>query len=73
MVSWRFKEKNYSPSSSYRRTGMEKDDTIVDKIDPQDPKLFYTFERRFNDRNRYDNFSVQQGLMRQREYYNVRS
>ena len=24
-----------------RRTGMEKDDTIVDKIDPLDPKLFY--------------------------------
>ena len=60
------------PVIAYRRTGMEKDDTIaVDKIDPQDPKLFYTFERRFNDRNRYDNFSVQQGLMPQREYYNV--
>ena len=60
------------PVIAYRRTGMEKDDTIaVDKIDPQDPKLFYTFERKYNDRNRYDNFSVQQGLMPQREYYNV--
>tara|TARA_Y100000592_G_C5474169_1_gene321259 strand:- start:1705 stop:3435 length:1731 start_codon:yes stop_codon:yes gene_type:complete len=60
------------PVIAFRRTGMEKDDTIaVDKIDPQDPKLFYTFERKFTDRNRYDNFSVQQGLMPQREYYNV--
>ena len=60
------------PVIAYRRTGMEKDDTIaVCKIDPQDPKLFYTFERKYNDRNRYDNFSVQQGLMPQREYYNV--
>ena len=31
------------PVIAFRRTGMEKDDTIaVDKIDPQDPKLFYT-------------------------------
>ena len=60
------------PVVAYRRTGMEKDDTMaVDKIDPQDPKLFYTFERKYNDRNRYDNFSIQQGLMPQREYYNV--
>ncbi len=60
------------PVIAFRRTGMEKDDTIaVDKIDPQDPKLFYTFERKYNDRNRYDNFAIQQGLMPQREYYNV--
>ncbi len=60
------------PVIAFRRTGMEKDDTMaIDKIDPQDPKLFYTFERKYNDRNRYDNFSVQQGLMPQREYYNV--
>ncbi len=60
------------PVIAFRRTGMEKDDTIaVDKIDPQDPKLFYTFERKYTDTNRYDNFSVQQGLMPQREYYNV--
>ena len=27
---------------------MEKDDTIpADKIDPLDPKLFYTFERKY--------------------------
>ena len=60
------------PVIAFRRTGMEKDDTIaVDKIDPQDPKLFYTFERKYTDNNRYDNFSVQQGVIPQREYYNV--
>ena len=32
------------PVIAFRRTGMEKDDTIpVDKIDPLDSKLFYTF------------------------------
>ena len=60
------------PVIAFRRTGMEKDDTIpVDKIDPLDPKLFYTFERKDTDNNRYDNFSVQQGVIPQREYYNV--
>ena len=60
------------PAIAFRRTGMEKDDTMsVDKLDPEDPKLHYSFERKFNSRNRYDNFSVQQGLLPQREYYNV--
>jgi len=60
------------PVIAFRRTGMEKDDTMaVDKMDPEDPKLHYSFERKFNSRNRYDNFSVQQGLIPQREYYNI--
>ena len=60
------------PAIAFRRTGMEKDDTMaVDKIDPESPQLFYSFERKFNSRNRYDNFSVQQGLLPQREYYNI--
>ncbi len=60
------------PAIAFRRTGMEKDDTIaVDKMDPEEPKLHYAFERKYTSRNRYDNFTVQQGLLPQREYYNV--
>ena len=60
------------PAIAYRRTAMEKDDTIaVDKMDPEEPKLHYAFERKYTSRNRYDNFTVQQGLLPQREYYNV--
>ena len=60
------------PVVAFRRTGMEKDDTIsVDKMDPEEPKLHYSFERKYNANNRYDNFSVQQGLIPQKEYYNV--
>ena len=60
------------PVIAFRRTGMEKDDTIpVDKMDPEEPKLHYSFERKYNANNRYDNFTVQQGLLPQREYYNV--
>jgi len=60
------------PAIAFRRTGMEKDDTIaVDKIDPENPKLHYTFEKKYTQENRYDRFSVQQGIIPQREYYNV--
>jgi hypothetical protein len=60
------------PVIAFRRTGMEKDDTMaVDKMDPEVPKLHYSFERKYNANNRYDNFTVQQGLLPQREYYNV--
>ena len=60
------------PVIAFRRTGMEKDETIpVDKMDPEDPKLHYTFEKKYSQKNRYDNFSIQQGLFPQKEYYNV--
>jgi hypothetical protein len=60
------------PAIAFRRTGMEKDTTIaVDKMDPEDPKLHYTFEKKYTQKNRYDNFSVQQGIIPQKEFYNV--
>ena len=43
----------------------------IDKLDANDPKLHYTFEKKYSAKNRYDNFSVQQGIIPQREYYNV--
>ena len=60
------------PVVAFRRTGMEKDDTIaIDKMDPEEPKLHYAFERKYTAKNRYDNFAKQIGLLPQREYYNV--
>ena len=36
------------PVIAFRRTGMEKDDTMsVDKMDPEEPKLHYSFERKY--------------------------
>ena len=61
-----------TPVIAYRRTSIEKDDMVPqDKLDANDPHLFYTFEKKFSDVNRYDNFSTQIGLLPQREYYNV--
>ena len=60
------------PAIVFRRTGFARDDAIaIDKLDANDPKLHYTFEKKYSDKNRYDNFSVQQGIVPQREYYNV--
>ena len=60
------------PVIAFRRTGMQKDETIpLDTMDPEEPKLHWQFERKYTDANRYDNFSIQQGLIPQREFYNV--
>jgi len=60
------------PAIAFRRTGMSKDETIpLDTMDPEEPKLHWQFERKYTNANRYDNFSVQHGLIPQREFYNV--
>jgi len=61
-----------TPVITYRRTSIERDDMIPqDKLDANNPHLFYTFEKKFTQENRYDNMSTQIGLLPQREYYNV--
>jgi hypothetical protein len=61
-----------TPVIAYRRTSIAKDDSVPqDKLDANDPHMFYTFEKKFSQVNKYDNFSKQIGLLPQREYYNV--
>ena len=60
------------PLIAFKRTSIEKDNTLgVDKLNPRDPKLFYTFQKQYTQKNRYDKFSVQQGLNKQKELYSV--
>tara|TARA_R110001592_G_scaffold13086_4_gene60853 strand:+ start:911 stop:2605 length:1695 start_codon:yes stop_codon:yes gene_type:complete len=66
------KRQTITPVIVYRRTSIEKDETLpIDKLDANDPKHFYTFEKKFSTVNKYDNFSTQIGTIPQREYYNV--
>ena len=66
------KRQTITPVIVYRRTAVEKDETLPqDKLDANNPNLFYTFEKKFSQQNRYDNFTTQIGLLPQREYYNV--
>ena len=60
------------PLIAFKRSSIEKDTEMsVDKIDPKKPKLFYTFQKRYTEKNRYDKFSVQQGLNKTKELYTV--
>ena len=60
------------PLIAFKRTSIEKDDEMSgDKLDPLNPKLQYTFRKQYTDKNRYDKFSVQQGLNPTKELYSV--
>ena len=59
------------PLIVFKRNSISKDENLsVDKIDPLNPKLFYTFQSKYSKENRYDNFSVQQGLNKTRQAAN---
>jgi len=61
-----------TPVIVYRRTSIAKDESVPqDKLDANNPHLFYAFQKKFSQINKYDNFSQQIGLIPQREYYNV--
>ena len=66
------KKQLITPLVVFRRTSLAKDDTIaVDKMNAEDPKLSYTFERKYTQENRYDQFSVLQGKKPSQEFYTV--
>ena len=51
---------------------MERNDSIpIDKLDANDPKIFYSFQKKYSQQNRYDKFSVLKNITPNREYYNV--
>ena len=60
------------PLIVYKRTGMERNDSIpIDKLDANDPKIFYSFQKKYSQQNRFDKFSVLKNITPNREYYNV--
>ena len=61
-----------TPVIVYKRTSFEKDDAVPqDKLDANNPNLFYSFEKKYSRENRYDNFAIQIGDIPQKEYHNV--
>jgi len=60
------------PLIVYKRTGMTRNtDMPIDKLDANEPKLFYSFQKKYSQQNRFDKFSVLQNIEPNREYYNV--
>ena len=60
------------PLIAFKRTGMSRNENMpIDKLDANDPKHFYTFQKQYTQQNRYDKFGVQNNLVPNNEYFNV--
>ena len=59
------------PLIMFKRDSVEKRRDLGNKIDGNNPQLYYTFQERYTKKNQYDNFSVLQNRMPQREYHAV--
>ena len=59
------------PLIMFKRDSVEKRRDLGNKMDANNPQLFYTFQEKYTTRNRYDNFSVLQGRTPQKEKYAV--
>ena len=59
------------PLIMFKRDSVEKRRDLGNKMDANNPQLFYTFQEKYTTRNRYDNFSVLQGRTPQKERYAV--
>jgi len=57
------------PLIMYKRSGIEKNRNLGNKIDGNLASLFQTFETRYNQRNQYDRFSILNNRIPSKQYY----
>jgi hypothetical protein len=57
------------PLIMFKRSGIEKNRNLGNKIDGNLASLFQVFESRYNQRNQYDNFSVLTNRVPSKQYY----
>ena len=60
-----------TPLIMFQRTSVEKRRDLGNKMDANNPQLYYVFQSAYNKRNQYDNFSVLQGRIPQKEFHAV--
>jgi hypothetical protein len=53
----------------YKRSGIEKNRTLGNKLDGNNAALFQVFESRYNQRNQYDKFSILTNRIPSKQYY----
>ena len=63
--------KMQTPLIMFKRDSVEKRRDLGNKLDGNNPQLFYTFQEKYTKRNSYDNFTVLQGRKPQKEMYRV--
>ena len=69
-----FRDKNgkiQTPLVMFKRNTIEKRRDLGKKMDANNPQLQYTFQKKYTRRNQYDNFSVLQDRVPQRELHAV--
>ena len=59
------------PLIMFKRDNVEKRRDLGNKLDGNNPQLYYIFQERFTKRNQYDNFSVLQNRIPQKELHTV--
>ncbi len=60
------------PLIMYRRTSVAKNREFANKLDANNPQLFYDiFRKKYNKKNKYDKFSVLHGRTPKEEAYNI--
>ena len=59
------------PLIMFKRDSVEKRRDLGNKIDGNNPQLYYTFQEKFTKRNQYDNFSVLQNRRPQKELHAI--
>ena len=59
------------PLIMFKRDNVEKRRDLGNKLDGNNPQLYYTIQEKYTKRNQYDNFSVLQNRISQREYHTV--
>jgi len=66
------KNKIITPVILFKRTTLDMNKDIPqDKLDANNPHMFYTLEKKYSKENIYDKLNAQIGVVSQREYYNV--
>ena len=60
-----------TPLIMFKRDSVEKRRDLGNKLDGNNPQLYYTFQEKYTKRNQYDNFSVLQNRRPQREFHTV--
>ena len=60
-----------TPLIMFKRDSVEKRRDLGNKLDGNNPQLYYTFQEKYSKKNQYDNFSVLQQRTPQKEYHAV--
>jgi hypothetical protein len=60
-----------APIIMFKRNSIEKRRDLGNKMDANNPNLYYVFEKKYTKKNQYDNFSILQGRTPQKEHHAV--